>query len=497
MFKTDHLLLTPDEMQAADAAAIAGGQRGFDLMQAAGAAVVNAIAARWTPRPVAVLCGPGNNGGDGFVVARLLAQAGWPVRLGLLGDTGRLPADAAAHAALWSGTVEPLTPALLEGAELVVDAVFGAGLSRPVDGVAREVLEAVGKAGIPVCAVDVPSGVNGANGEVLGFALAAELTVTFFRKKPGHLLLPGRGLCGELLVGDIGIAPSVLEGIATKTWENSPPLWLRSYPWPRVEGHKYARGHALVVGGERMTGAARLAAQAAQRMGAGLVTVAAPAAAWMVYATALTSIMVAPFADRNGFDALLDDTRKNVMLIGPGAGVAESTRMQTLAILATGRAAVLDADAITVFRDHPDALFSALNGACVLTPHEGEFGRLFSHGGGKLERVRAAARESGAVVLLKGSDTVIGAADGRAIINSNAPPTLATGGSGDVLAGMIAGLMAQGMEAFLAAAAATWLHGLAAHRFGPGLVADDLLGMLPRALGELAALVPPGWRDGG
>jgi NAD(P)H-hydrate epimerase len=483
----DNALLTPAEMAEADRRAIAGGIAGVALMETAGHAVATLIAARWSPRPVTVLCGPGNNGGDGFVAARHLSALGWPVRLGLLGERGALKGDAAHHAALWREPVLPLSAALLQGAALVVDALFGAGLSRPLDGVAFAVVEALAAQPAPVVAVDVPSGLDGATGAVLGKAAPAALTVTFFRKKPGHLLLPGRALCGELVLADIGIPGGVLAAIAPKTHENGPALWGEAYPWPALDGHKYRRGHALVAGGEIMTGAARLAALGAQRVGAGLVTVAAPAAAWPVYAASLTSVIVRPLARAEDFAELLADPRRNALLVGPGAGSGATTRHHALAALATKRAAVLDADALTVFAAAPEALFAAIGGPTVLTPHEGEFQRLFTLGGDKLARAGAAAALSGAVITLKGADTVIAAPDGRAAINANAPPDLATGGSGDVLAGMVTGLMAQGLDPFRAACAAVWLHGDAAARFGPGLVPEDILGRLPEALQRLKA----------
>lgn len=481
----NNILLTPVEMGRADRAAIAAGTSGIDLMEAAGQAVARAVKGRWAKQAVVVLCGPGNNGGDGFVAARHLAQAGWPVTIGLLGQRNSLSGDAAHHAALWSGAVAPLDPSLLDGAGLVIDAIFGAGLSRPVEGVARATIEALIRGGHPVCAVDVPSGLDGETGAVRGIAAPADATVTFFRKKPGHLLLPGKSLCGDLEVADIGIPASVLKEIAPRTYENGPALWLGGYPWPQPDGHKYGRGHALVVGGEVMTGAARLSALGAARIGAGLVTVAAPASAWAVYATALTSVMVQPLAGAGSLAALLADHRKNAIAIGPGAGVSDITRQHVLAALATRRSVVLDADAITSFAGEPQVLFDAIQGPCVMTPHSGEFDRLFPAQGSKLARVRDAAARSGAVVLLKGSDTVIAAPDGRAIINANAPADLATGGTGDVLTGFIAGLMAQGLDDFHAAAAAVWLHGQAARAHGPGLISEDLPGLLPAVLRRL------------
>jgi len=297
--------------------------------------------------------------------------------------------------------------------------------------------------------------------------------------------LPGRLLCGDVIVTDIGTPPSVLDTIMPKTFENDPALWLAHLPRPKSGGNKYSRGHALISGGYPMTGAARMAARAAARAGAGLTTIAVTEIALPIYAAALTSIMVRPIAAPADFDRLLEDRRISAFLIGPGAGVGEETRSRALAMLGSGRATLLDADAITSFQDDPEALDRAIVDACVVTPHEGEFKRVFDASGDKLQRTRAAARRSGAIIVLKGADTVIAAPDGRAIINANAPPTLATAGSGDVLSGIVLGLLAQGMEPFLAAAAAVWLHGAAAVAFGPGLIAEDLPDLLPSVFRRL------------
>ena len=482
-----HALLTPAQMSEADRLTIAAGVPGIELMENAGRKVADAVSRRWAPRPLTVLCGPGNNGGDGFVAARVLLERGWPVRLALLGTVAALRGDAALAAARWPGAVEALQPAALDGAALIVDGIFGAGLARLVEGVAAAVIEEIGERRLPVVAIDVPSGIDGASGEVRGIAPRAVVTVTFFRKKPGHLLLPGRIYCGETVVEQIGIADSVLDRIMPDTVENAPDWWLDAFPRPSLETHKYARGHALVAGGAVMTGAGRLASRAAARLGAGLVTVAAPEAAFPIYAAALTGVIVHPVPDLDAFDAFLADQRRNAALIGPGAGVGSETRDKTLAILGAGKRAVLDADALTSFAEDPDTLFSAIRSPCVMTPHAGEFSRLFDTAGSKPERTRRAARQSGAVVLLKGADTVIAAPDGRAAINANAPPQLATAGSGDVLAGIVLGLLAQGMEPFAAAAAAAWIHGAAACRFGPGLVAEDLIDAVVPVLQDLLA----------
>ncbi|HTR84498.1 MAG TPA: NAD(P)H-hydrate dehydratase [Reyranella sp.] len=482
----DLTLLTCAEMGAADAAAIAGGVSGTALMEAAGRAVSAAVVARYPRKPVAVLCGPGNNGGDGFVAARRLQEAGWPVRLGLLGAPSALKGDAAWAAGTWRGATEKLTPALLHGNPIVIDAMFGAGLSRPIEGVAAELIAVLNERKLRVVAVDVPSGLHGDTGEVLGCAPHADVTVTFFRAKPGHLSLEGLRRCGELKVVDIGIPKSVLQAIGPRQWRDGPALWRHLLRRDGFGDNKYVRGHLTILGGGTATGAARLAALAARRVGAGLVTIASPASAMAVYQSAEPGNLVVEASDDRAFGQLLQDQRRNAVLIGPGSGVNERTRQAVLAALAARRSAVLDADAITSFAREPADLFKAIAGPVLLTPHEGEFKRLFPSLGtdtGKLARVREAAHLSGATVLLKGPDTVIAGPDGRAVINVHAPASLATAGSGDVLAGLAAGLMAQGLAPLAAAAAAAWLHGECAYRFGrPGLIAEDIVDFLPEAL---------------
>jgi ADP-dependent NAD(P)H-hydrate dehydratase / NAD(P)H-hydrate epimerase len=485
-------LLTAEEMGQADRLAVAGGVPGATLMENAGCAVAEEVARRFPDiETVTVLCGPGNNGGDGFVAARHLEQRGYKVRLGFDGDPAKLPDDAAAMAKRFTGRRLPLHPNILSGADAVVDALFGAGLARPIEGRLAQLIDSVNAADLPVIAVDVPSGVDGTTGEVRGVAIKAVATVTFFRLKPGHVLLPGRGLCGEVSLADIGIPGSVLAEIAPKTFVNQPAIWLARYPWPKDESHKYARGHAVVVSGPvYSTGAARLAARGALRAGAGLVTVASPRDALQVNATQLTAIMVREADDARGLKALLADARKNAVLIGPGVGVGQRTKDMVMTALGSGAAVVLDADALTSFAEDSGPLFAAIatHGApVVLTPHDGEFVRLFPDLASlpKLDRARQAASRSGAVIALKGADTVVAASDGRASINATTSPWLATAGTGDVLAGMILGLLAQAMPVFEGTSAAVWLHGAAAKAFGPGLIAEDLPETLPQVLRDL------------
>ncbi len=504
-------LLTVAQMREADAFAISAGTPGIVLMEAAGRAVADEAAAmaRDAAALIVVLCGPGNNGGDGFVAARLLAERGFHVELSLLGNFARLKGDAALAAAQWSGPCGRAEDQGLDGAALVIDALFGAGLDRDLEGAARALVgrvnawRAAGR-GL-VLAVDAPSGLDGDTGLVRGAAIQADASVTFHRLKPGHLLLPGRALCGRTVCADIGIPPDALGAMRPQVSRNLPALWGPSLPAPALDGHKYTRGHALVLSGEaHRTGAGRLAARGALRGGAGLVTVASPRAALSVNAAHLTAIMLAPCDGAGELGTLLLDPRFNAVVLGPAGGVGQPMREGVLATLGSGepgRGVVLDADALTSFEGRGHELahaISAFPGSVILTPHEGEFARLVRGFDGvsqvesqalqassKLVRARAAARIMGAVVLLKGPDTVVAHPDGRASIASDLPPWLATAGSGDVLAGLAAACLARGAPAFEAASAAVWLHGAAARAFGPGLIAEDLPEMMPKVWAAL------------
>jgi hydroxyethylthiazole kinase-like uncharacterized protein yjeF len=483
-------VLTTAEMERADRLTIAAGTPGFALMLSAGQAVAEAASDIVEAGPILVVCGPGNNGGDGFVAAAELAAQGRDVSVILMCEREALRGDAASAARGWKYPVLPFNPQAIGRPALIIDALFGAGLSRTITGEAQDMIAAINSSGTPVLAVDLPSGVNGTNGAIMGIAVKATETVTFFRKKPAHLLLPGRIQCGRVRLADIGIDEKVLDEIRPLTSENTPLFWRKSFPVPRIDGHKYVRGHVLAVsGGIGTTGAARMTARGALRAGAGLVTLATPRDALAVNAAALTAVMVRAVDTAIEFAEELNDRRFNAVAIGPGAGISDRTRDFVHTALSAERHLVLDADALTSFADAPDRLFEQIKAAAdpqiVLTPHEGEFPRLFSDisnkhpGRSKLERVRAAAERSGAVVLLKGADTTVAAPDGRATIAANAPPWLATAGSGDVLAGIIAGFLAQGVAAFEAASLAVWMHGEAAREAGPGLIAEDLTETLP------------------
>ncbi len=452
-------LLTPAEMAEVDRLAPTLGAPVATLMRNAGRAVARAIRARVPPCRTLVLVGPGNNGGDGVVAARLLQDAGWPVAVAAL----------AAMPLPWAGVVVPFSPTEAARAELVIDAVFGAGLTRDLDAAVVDVLRAARR----LVAVDVPSGLDGATGQVRGYAPQAAFTVTFFRRKPGHLLLPGRDLCGETLLADISMPPAVLDHVGARAFHNGPWLW--RVPQPTAQGHKYDRGHVTVLGGAAMTGAARLAATAARRGGAGMVTIAARQGA-DVYRAAEPGTIVSDAP----LPALLADERRNTWVCGPGLG-AEDARASLPLLLTSGRQVVVDADALTVCAGAPEKL----RGAAVLTPHAGEFFRVFGDAGvDRPEAARRAAALTGAVVVLKGSDTVVASPDGRVAINDSAPPWLATAGAGDVLAGLVAALLAQGMAPWEAAACAVWVHGRAAFHAGPHLVAEDLQAAVPAAFAD-------------
>ncbi|KQT83511.1 bifunctional ADP-dependent NAD(P)H-hydrate dehydratase/NAD(P)H-hydrate epimerase [Aurantimonas sp. Leaf443] len=484
-------LLTPDEMARADALTIAAGTAGIALMENAGAAVAMAAEALAAAGPVAVLAGPGNNGGDAYVAARRLAEAGREVALFTLGRP-REGSDAALAAGSWTGGVRSLPEFRPDGFALVVDGLFGAGLARPPEGAARAAIERLNASAVAVLAIDLPSGLHGGSGQALGVAVEADATVTFFRAKPGHLLQPGRDHCGTLQIAEIGIGAAVLDEIAPQTFRNEPRLFAQALRRPQAAGHKYDRGHAVVFGGPTArTGAARLSALAALRGGAGLVSVFAPGSAVLAYAAHLTAIMLKRCNDVAELAGHLTDERFNAFVLGPGFGAGEPARAYAAAVMAAGRALVLDADGITAFAGEPTALFAARGDApLVLTPHEGEFKRLFpdlsvARSMAKTDRAREAARRAGAVVVLKGADTVIAAPDGRAAINATGTPWLATAGTGDVLSGLVAAALAQRTPPFEAACAAVWMHGRAAERFGPGLIAEDLPGLMPQVHAEL------------
>lgn len=488
---SDAAILMTEEMDKADRFAADNGVSGPQLMEAAGAGVARAIRSRYAPRETIVLCGPGNNGGDGFVAARHLADAGWPVRVFCLTSRDELDGDAAWAASRWEGEVKPLDEADIPRGGLVVDALFGAGLSRPLEGAAKRLAQNSGKAGAVIVAVDVPSGLLGDSAQPDGPVFGADLTVTFHRYKPAHLLQPGAMICGEVVLVDIGIPDGWTREAEPCAQLNNPELWRVPGLDVDPDAHKHRRGRLCVLSGPAgASGAARIAAQAGLKGGAGFVTLLCPGSALMEVSTASLDIVTRALDRDKSMAETLQDHRADAAILGPGAGVNETTRERVLSALSLKIPLVLDADALTVFSDDPDTLIASLHEDCVLTPHAGEFDRVFpglrEKAVNKIEAVRAAAEKSGAIVLLKGPDTVIAAPDDRVRVNVHASPRLSTAGTGDALAGLIGAFLAQGEDAFDAASAAAWIHGDAGRAMGPGETVADLLGHLSASLSALA-----------
>lgn len=478
-------LLTPQAMGRVDAAAARSRIDSYGLMRRAGEAVA-ASALRHFPQALrfVVLCGPGNNGGDGYVAGAALARSGAQVALFSLVDVALLKGDAARAEADCDLPVAPLDRYDPIPGDVVIDGLFGAGLARDIPDGAKAIVEAVGKAGLPVLAIDLPSGIDGATGAVRGGAFKACRTVTFMARKPGHLLLPGRLHCGEVEIFDIGIPRRLVEREVEGLWVNGTGIWARYERAVSATDHKYRRGHLTVFSGpETATGAARLTAAAGLKAGAGLVTLASPASALSINAGHLTAVMLTRLETAQELSSWLEDSRRSTFVLGPGFGDLDRARRFALMLGEAGRRLILDADGISAFKDMVGELSTAFSGEeprLVVTPHEGEFLRLFpdiasEENLGKVEKAIAAARAIGGIVVYKGADTVIAAPDGRTAIEEEAPPSLATAGSGDVLAGIIGARIANGMPAFEAACAGVHLHGQAASRAGQGMTAEDLV----------------------
>jgi len=483
-------VLSVSEMKIADLSAIESGYSSLSLMESAGQAVADTVQETYPYGNVLVLCGPGNNGGDGFVAARILSRYGRTVRLSCSVDIEVLSADAYTNALRWKSKVYKLENSIFEGIDIVIDALFGAGLNKPIVGQEKNVIEIINQKKIPCISIDVPSGIDGDTGKVHGIAPVANICVSFFRKKPCHLLYPGRGFCCDIRIADIGIPSTVLSELMPKVRMNHPTTWMEVFPKAGATGHKYSRGHAIVVGGNKLTGAARLAGRAALRIGAGLVTIASPTKSADIYRNCSPSIMVSEINNKEEFSELIIDERVTAVLVGPGNGINNTTFDYALKAIETNRC-VIDADALTVFSESPNLFIKALSntraGVSVLTPHEGEFFKVFNSfskndkGPSKIELARKASLNN-AVIVFKGPDTVISSPDGRVNISVNGPPNLATAGSGDVLGGIILGLIAQGMPSFEAASAGVWIHGECANEFGPGLIAEDITELIPYVL---------------
>ena len=486
-------VVTAKEMYRAEDLGTKSGTTKLELMENACRSVVSEISARWTPRKTLIVCGPGENGGDGLGVACLLRQRRWTVEVALEDPDKVFLGNTKIMAERWGGAYVDLASVQMKDYVLVIDALYGIGLNRALSGYLVEFFQELNRYKIDVVAIDIPSGVSADTGQVLGGCANASLTITFGRPKPGHFLVPGKIFCGRLIVADIGLESSMFKTSGQTTKLNGPDLWLDRIPFPESNMHKYDRGHAVVVAGgsENSTGAGLLAGEAALRAGAGLVTIAAPADALQYYSSGSPSIMVESVMDRDGLDSILTDERKNVVLIGPGTGVTDRTLNWASWILSLPKKVILDADALTCFSSDPKQLFELTSSDTVLTPHDGEFNRLFPNisTGDKITRARLAAKLTGAVIVYKGSDTVIADPEGNIVINLNAPATLAIAGTGDVLSGIILGFLAQGCGVFDASCIGVWCHGLAAEHLGAGLISSDLLRQISKVKKTIISMV--------
>jgi hydroxyethylthiazole kinase-like uncharacterized protein yjeF len=493
---TNHTLMTAEQSQTADAWAQANGQSLIDLMEQAGRAVAETVV-DYADKPenftdeIIILCGPGNNGGDGYVAARYLKDWGYRVHI-MRAENDMEPdsADASAMALRWTGSIDEFDDARIKVAAIVVDGLFGVGLTRPIEGAYADIIRAANESDVFRIAIDIPSGLSADTGCQLSDAcFMADATITFTCRKPGHLIAPGRfisGGLGHIRIADIGLPEQFFDACPSTIFENDPTLWSAFYPHAGPYSHKYDRGHMLVLGGrEPALGASRLASLAGLRIGAGLVTLAAPSETYNVQASTLTDVMVRRMDSNFGFIGMLADKRINTVLLGPGAGVHEKTAELIFETLKKNKKLVLDADALSSLVGRLSQLQSFGKQEIVFTPHEGEFKRLFPElpfEENRLNAVRHAAKQTGAVIALKGVSTIVAAPDGRAAINVCAPAWLSIGGTGDVLAGITTGLIAQGMPIFEATCAAVWLHSQAGMKAGKGMIASDLLQTLVEVL---------------
>ena len=482
-------IVTASEMYRAEESAARAGVSKLELMENACQSIVSEITSRWTPRKTLVLCGPGQNGGDGLGVACLLQQRRWIIDVVRCFPDKGFEGNAQIMSERWGGPWMDEESVRLEDYALVVDAVLGIGLKRELEPRLSSFFEKINALNIDVVAVDIPTGISSGTGDVLGGSLHANLTVTFGWPKPGHFLLPGKDICGQIVVSDIGVTEENLTLEARAIRVNGPNLWLDKIPRIKPEAHKYHRGHSVIIGGgsTNSTGAARLAAEASLRSGSGLATLWVPSDALADYSSAPAAILLEGRAELPQMSEFLADDRKNVVLIGPGCGVSEETRILTKKILSSSKKVVLDADALTSFSANPTILFDLISSDTVLTPHSGEFAKLFKElsYGDKISLTRAAAKTSGAIIIYKGNDTVIAEPGGKAVVNFNAPTNLATAGTGDVLSGIVSGLLAQGCSPFAASCISVWCHSRAASYGGKGLIADDLLQKIPKVFQEL------------
>ncbi len=471
-------ILTAEQICKASALTIEAGTTAKELMHSFGHEVTDLIRSLYKRQPVLILAGPGKNGSDGLVIANHILEQRWPVRVCFIGNVDELSTEAKAAYEKYPWEILSLSELGQIEEDLIIDSLFGSGLNREIASPLSDLIHDLNQSSKQIISLDIPSGIGSESGQILGMAFKATHTISFLRPKFGHLLFPGKAHCGQLHLINSGILEATVSALRVKYWQNEPFYWRSLFPRPKTSDHKYSRGHALIFGGDRMTGAARLTARAARRTGAGLVTIASHDQVRSVYQYD-TGVIVDSWEN---WDKLLNDPRIGTVAIGPGA---ETTMLKSyvISLCKYKKRMVLDADVLTAFSNERDFLFQNIQSNSVLTPHEGEFRKLFPElidaPIGRVQQALEAAKQSRSIVVFKGNQTVIAAPDGRAFFNNGAPPTLATAGTGDVLTGIITGLLAQGVPAFEASAMAVWIHGEAAKQFGAGLIAEDLPDLLP------------------
>jgi len=462
---------------------------GYKLMENAGGVIFKIIKKKFKKKKkIKILCGPGNNGGDGFVVAKLLEENGFQdVELFCLVTKNKLKGDAKIAANNFNKNLKSFNDFKISSNDLIIDGIFGSGLKRNISGNLKKIIEKINLKKPYCISIDTPSGINGDTGEIQGTALKSNDTITFTTKKPGHLLSPGSEYCGNVIVGDIGINLEKLS-FKPRIFENHPDNWRSKFPWPNQKSHKYTRGFSLIICGEKMTGASRLAARAAARIGCGLLCLGVPRKSFNIYSTENPIALIEIVDDKKDLNNLLKDKRINTILIGPGFGISKKKLELILKVVKEKkRLIVLDADAL---KNNFKKILLKNKTKIVITPHEGEFLQVLKdlnikNKKNKFSIVIEFIKKTKINLILKGNKTLICSQDGKISINTNTSPFLATGGSGDVLAGMITGLISQGMDIFNACCASVWIHGEIGRMKGPGLIAEDLPEMIPKVLKKL------------
>ncbi|PPR34247.1 MAG: Bifunctional NAD(P)H-hydrate repair enzyme Nnr [Alphaproteobacteria bacterium MarineAlpha6_Bin3] len=485
----DHTVLTCKDHTDLDKKTIKKFMSGYKLMENAGKIIFEIIKKKFNKnKNIKILCGSGNNGGDAFIVAKLLKENGFKnIELFCLITKNKLKGDAKLAAEKININIQNISNLKITKGNLIIDGLLGSGLNKNIAGNLKKIIEKINSKNHYCISIDIPSGINGDTGEIKGVAVKSDLTITFTKKKPGHLISPGKEYSGDVIVKNIGIDLKKLF-FKPRIYENNPNIWKKDFPWPNQNSHKYTRGFTLIICGEKITGASRLAARGAARIGCGLLCLGVPKKSFNIYATENPIALIETIDDEADLKNILKDKRINTILIGPGLGVNKKKLNLILKVIKDKkRIVVLDADAL---KNNFKKIAEKSNSEIIVTPHYGEFSKILKNlkikkTNDNLSLAKKFVKKTKYNLLLKGNSTIISSNDGKIVINTNSSPFLATGGSGDVLAGMITGLIAQGMKIFESCCAATWIHGEIAKKLGPGLIAEDLPDMIPKILKKL------------